>query len=66
MAGPYWAGRALGTQNTGQFLTAAAVGPLFGALIATVGYPLSFLTAAIAPAVATPLIPAVDDERDLA
>ena len=66
VAGPYWAGRALGTQNTGQFLTAAAVGPLFGALIATVGYPLSFLTAAIAPAVATPLIPAVDDERDLA
>ncbi|MDR2853289.1 MAG: MFS transporter, partial [Burkholderiaceae bacterium] len=31
-AGPFWAGRALGIQNTGQFLAASAVGPTVGAL----------------------------------
>ena len=33
-AGPFWSGRALGLQNTGQFLTAAAVPPLAGILVA--------------------------------
>ncbi|MCB8808828.1 hypothetical protein LJD48_28195, partial [Escherichia coli] len=32
-AGPYWSGRALGAQNTGQFLVAAIVPPAIGALI---------------------------------
>ncbi|MGC5164865.1 MFS transporter [Rhodococcus sp. DT1] len=57
IAGPYWGGRALGVQNTGQFVAAAAVGPVFGALIAVVGFPAAFAMAAVAPAAAAPVIP---------
>ncbi|TPW70166.1 MFS transporter [Schumannella sp. 10F1B-5-1] len=57
IAGPFWSGRALGAQNTGQFLGAALVGPGLGALITLVGYPIAFALVALAPAVATPLIP---------
>lgn len=57
IAGPYWGGRALGIQNTGQFIIAAAVGPVFGALIATVGFPAAFAISAIAPAAAVPVVP---------
>ena len=32
LAGPFWAGRALGVQNTGQNIAAMAAAPLFGAL----------------------------------
>lgn len=64
VAGPRWAGRALGVQNTGQFLAAAAVGPVFGVLIATVGYPVAFATCAIAPAIAITLLPRSKDEHD--
>jgi MFS family permease len=63
-AGPRWVGRALGTQNTGQYLAGAAVGPALGALIGVVGYPLAFAAVALAPALATPLIPRRADERD--
>ena len=58
IAGAHWSGRELGTQNTGQFLTAALVAPLVGLLIGVVGYPLAFALTAIAPAVAVPLVPA--------
>ncbi|WP_241387064.1 MFS transporter [Rhodococcus sp. CH91] len=57
IAGPYWGGRALGIQNTGQFVFAAAVGPVFGGLIAAVGFPAAFALAAVAPAVAVPVVP---------
>ncbi|MGO4299896.1 MFS transporter [Leifsonia sp. RAF41] len=57
IAGPFWSGRALGTQNTGQFLAASVVGPAVGALIGWVGYPLAFALVALCPAVATPLVP---------
>jgi MFS family permease len=63
-AGPHWAGRALGLQNTGQFLAAAAVGPVVGALIGWLGYPLAFLVVALTPAAAIPLVPAAGTERD--
>jgi MFS family permease len=63
-AGPFWAGRALGAQNTGQFLAAAAVGPAVGALIAWLGYPLAFLLVAVTPAAAIPLVPPRSRERD--
>jgi MFS family permease len=63
-AGPSWAGRALGAQNTGQFAAAAAVGPGIGALIALVGYPLAFLLVGLAPALAVPLVPGRSAERD--
>ena len=57
IGGPFWGGRAMGAQNTAQFIAAAAVPPLFGALIGAVGYPLAFAVTAILPAVAVPLVP---------
>ncbi len=69
-AGPHWSGRALGGQNTGQYLGSAIVAPAVGALIGLVGFPAAFALIAIAPALATPLIPSpqreVDRERELA
>jgi nitrate/nitrite transporter NarK len=62
-AGPAWAGRALGVQNTGQFLAASAVGPGVGALIALVGYPFAFALVALAPLAALPLVPRRDADR---
>lgn len=64
MAGTSWAGRALGAQNTAQFVVASAAGPLFGALIGAFGYPISFLLAALAPAIAIPLVPRQTAEHD--
>jgi MFS family permease len=57
IAGAHWSGRALGAQNTGQFITAAAVAPLVGALIGVVGYSAAFALIALAPAIAVPLVP---------
>jgi hypothetical protein len=59
-AGPAWSGKALGIQNTGQFLAASAVGPGVGALIGAVGYPLAFALVALAPLVSIPLVPTCD------
>jgi len=59
-AGPVWSGRALGLQNTGQFLAASAVGPGIGALITAVGYPLAFALVALAPLLSIPLVPRRD------
>lgn len=56
-AGPFWSGRALGIQNTGQYLTAAAVPPLLGALIPLWGYGLAFGLTGLLPLVAAPLVP---------
>ncbi|MDR6866642.1 MFS family permease [Microbacterium resistens] len=64
-AGGDWAGRALGVQNTGQYLVASAVGPVVGALIGLVGAPWAFALLAVAPALARPLVPA-DDRFDFA
>ncbi|GAB6984180.1 MFS transporter [Nocardioides pyridinolyticus] len=64
-AGPFWSGRALGVQNTAQFLTASAVPPLAGTAIAHVGFAATFALSALLPVVAAPLVP-VRDERDLA
>ncbi|HEX7322593.1 MAG TPA: MFS transporter [Mycobacterium sp.] len=58
IAGPFWSGRALGTQNTGQLLAAGATQPLFGALIGAAGYPLAFAVCAIFPLAAMPTVPA--------
>jgi MFS family permease len=57
IAGAHWSGRALGWQNTGQNLAAAAVPPLIGALIGLVGYSAGFALMALAPLIAVPLIP---------
>ncbi|EON34160.1 Permease, MFS superfamily protein [Gordonia terrae C-6] len=55
--GPEWSGRGLAVQNTGQYLVTAATTPLLGALIAAVGFPIAFAATALAPLVATPLVP---------
>ena len=57
IAGPFWSGRALGTQNTTQLFTGAIVPPTFGALITVAGYPLAFAVCAIFPLLALPLVP---------
>lgn len=56
-AGPYWSGRALGVQNTGQYIAASLVPPAFG-LIAAASFPLAFAVSAVLPALALPVIPA--------
>ncbi|MET0756688.1 MAG: MFS transporter [Mycobacterium sp.] len=57
IAGPFWSGRALGTQNTSQLLTAAIAPPLFGALIGVAGYAAAFAVCAVFPLAALPLVP---------
>ncbi|MGZ6779202.1 MAG: MFS transporter [Mycobacterium sp.] len=57
IAGPFWSGRALGTQNTSQLLTAAVAPPLFGGLIAVAGYAGAFAVCAFFPLIAIPLVP---------
>ena len=63
-AGPSWSGRALGVQNTAQFLTASAVPPLAGLAIAHLGYAAAFALGALFPVLAAPLVP-VEGEREL-
>ena len=57
IAGAHWSGRALGAQNTGQFITAALAAPLVGLLIGVVGYSAAFALTALAPTLAVPLVP---------
>ncbi len=63
-AGPFWSGRALGVQNTAQFLAAAAVPPLAGLTVTGLGYPATFALAAAFPLAALAIVP-VKDEREL-
>ena len=62
IGGPFWGGRAMGAQNTAQFLAAAIVPPVVGALIGAVGYPAAFAITAFLPVAAVPLVP-VELER---
>jgi MFS family permease len=57
IAGPFWSGRALGTQNTSQLLTAGLAPPLFGGLIGIAGYPVAFAVCALFPLIAMPVVP---------
>ncbi|GHF24259.1 MFS transporter [Pseudolysinimonas yzui] len=57
IAGAHWSGRALGTQNTGQYIASAIVAPAVGALIALTGFSSAFALLALAPAAAIPLVP---------
>ncbi|MBS42031.1 MAG: MFS transporter [Nocardioides sp.] len=63
-AGPFWSGRALGVQNTAQFLTSSLVPPLGGLAVTHGGYAATFGVAALFPAVAIALVP-VRRERAL-
>jgi hypothetical protein len=57
MAGPFWAGRALGVQNTGQNMAAMAAAPLFSMLITAFSYPVALFAAAVFPAAGAALTP---------
>jgi sugar phosphate permease len=56
-AGPFWSGRALGLQNTAQFLTASLVPPLGGLAVTRLGFSWTFALSALLPAVAIALVP---------
>ena len=56
-AGPQWAGRALGIQNTGQNIVAVMTPPAVAALIGSAGYPAAFAVAAALPLIAAAVIP---------
>lgn len=56
-AGPWWSGKALGVQNTGQYLVSAAVPPVVGLTVAGLGYGWAFALVAIFPLLAVPLVP---------
>lgn len=64
-AGPFWSGRALGVQNTAQFLAASAVPPVAGLAVTHLGYAAAFAVAAAFPLLAVAFVP-VRDERPLA
>ncbi|PZF57682.1 MFS transporter [Curtobacterium sp. MCSS17_008] len=63
-AGPSWSGRALGAQNTGQFLAASAVGPGVGALVGVFGFAAAFAVVAALPLLALPVVPRTDRSHD--
>lgn len=63
-AGPFWSGRALGVQNTSQFLAASLVPPLAGLAIGQLGYGAVFALGAVFPLAALALVP-VRGERPL-
>jgi sugar phosphate permease len=57
IAGPAWAGRALGIQNTGQNAFAALTPPAAALLIGAAGYPAAFAVAGVLPLAAAVLVP---------
>jgi sugar phosphate permease len=63
LAGPAWAGRALGIQNTGQNAVAALTPPLVAVLIGAAGYPAAFAVAGVLPLAAAALVPLADERR---
>lgn len=62
IGGPYWSGRAMGLQNTGQYVASALVPPFVGALVSGRGYGFAFAAVAVFPLLAIPLVP-VKGER---
>jgi MFS family permease len=59
-AGPWWSGRALGVQNTGQFLTAAVVPSVLGSAITATSYAAAFGLTAAFPLAALVILPLAD------
>jgi sugar phosphate permease len=57
LAGPTWAGRALGAQNTAQNVFASLTPPVLGAVIGAVGYGAAFASTAAFPLLALGTIP---------
>jgi sugar phosphate permease len=65
IAGPRWAGRALGLQSTTQNVAAVVTPPLLGVLIEGSSYAWGFVIAAIFPALAVALVPLARRPRRL-
>lgn len=63
LAGPAWAGRALGVQNTGQNIAALLTAPVLAGIIGESRYGLGFAAVAIFPLLAIPLTPVRDESR---
>jgi sugar phosphate permease len=61
-AGPFWSGRALGVQNTAQYVAASAVPPIAGLVVAGWGYAAAFGLAALFPVLAIALVPVHQEE----
>lgn len=57
MAGPAWAGRALGVQNTGQNIASFLTPTLIGLLIGTTGYAGAFALVAVFPLLGVFVVP---------
>ncbi|TCO64818.1 MFS transporter [Actinocrispum wychmicini] len=57
LAGPFWAGRALGVHNTGQNVIALVCPPMFGWLIGATNYWTTFLVCALMPLAGAVLTP---------
>jgi sugar phosphate permease len=64
VAGPFWCGRALGTQNTVERLVVAIATPVFGAMIGMAGYPLAFAVSGLFPLAALPFVPVGSAARE--
>jgi MFS family permease len=62
-AGPAWAGRALGIQNTGQNVLAALTPPAAAVVIGAAGYPAAFAAAGVLPLAAAALVPVAAERR---
>ncbi len=60
-AGAFWAGRALGLQNTTQYLAAAVAAPVAGAAITRWGYGAAFAAVAVFPLLAVLAVPRRDE-----
>lgn len=65
VAGRYWSGWALGTQNTFERLVVAIAPPAFATLITASGFPLAFAVSALFPLAALPLVPVRAREADV-
>jgi sugar phosphate permease len=63
LAGPSWAGRALGIQNTGQNGLAAATPPVLALAIGAIGFGASFALVGLLPLAAAALIPVAGERR---
>ncbi len=57
VAGRYWSGWALGTQNTFERLVVAVAPPVFATLITASGFPLAFAVCGLFPLAALPVVP---------
>ncbi len=57
IGGPYWSGRAMGLQNTGQYVMSTVVPPAVGALVESRGFAVAFAAVAVFPFLAVPLVP---------